>query len=54
MGKHKCYIGPIMPNLPYKQVSKGGGGKELWDHPKNPGWERECVVGPSTVNVLKL
>ena len=54
MGIFISYIYPIMPNLPYKRVSKGGGGKELWDHPENPGWERECVVGPSTVNVLRL
>ena len=54
MRKYTCYNGPIMPNLPYKRVSKGGGGKELWDHPENPGWETEGVVGPSAVNVLNV
>ena len=54
MGKFKCYIGPIMPNLPSKQVSKGGGGKAFYDLPENPGWGREGVLGPTRVDVLKL
>ena len=54
MGKFKCYIGPIMPNLPSKRVSKGGGAKAFYAHPENPGWGREGIVEPSTVAILKL